>query len=518
MRKNIVFMFMSLLIVGILTGCGNADKKDEQGSAKATDSSGAEEFEPHNFDEHMTISMLTTGDPIPHEGNAIFELIEEKFNVTFDMHYYDRDDFDSYVNTLAASGDLPDVWRFGYNDPQMYSDWSERGVYYDIKPLLEYHPELEESIPTWAWEMLNPAGHYYGVPEYRLATRNMLAIRQDWLDNLGLEVPDTIEEFYEVAYAFAHDDPDGNGENDTIGFSAIGLFSDEGTAWRGGVFGLARNWKEIDGELVPYQAQLEELEEYIGFMRKAYEEGVLDKDFMLHSDWRDANVRLSDGIAGIEYVNPNSTHRKEELDVKEHDPNAELTYFDPPAGLSGERTTPTRPEGYFKKVINSNVSDAKAHRILSILEWNVTEGYEITRHGIEDVHYTVDDDGTVEELDAWEKDSPADIGTALLRGWNPLHRSYWWLGEEFEQTLGDRYEWLEEFAWDDDNPGLLSDTNIENGAQLSAEFEQTLTQVVVGQREMDDVETAVNEWLENGGNDIIAEINEAYQKYNEERN
>lgn len=513
-------MFIPLLVFGVLVGCDSSNKGNVQGSGTAKDEEGedqSEEFEPYNFDEHMTISMLTTGTPIQYEGNPIFELIEEKFNVTFEMHYYDRDDFDSYVNTLAASNNLPDIWRFGYNDPRMYSDWAERGVYYDVKPLLEYHPDLEESIPTSAWEILNPAGHYYGVPEYRLATRNMLAIRQDWLDNLGLDVPDTIEEFYEVAYAFAHDDPNGTGQKDTIGFSAIGLFSHEGTAWRGGAFGLAREWKEVDGELVPYQAQLEELEAYIGFMRKAYEEDVLDKDFMLHSDWRDANVRLSDGIAGIEYVNPNSTHRKEELDVKEHDPNAKLTYFDPPAGPTGERTTPTRP-GYFKKVINGNVSDAKAHRILSILEWNVTEGYDITRHGLEDIHYKIHDDGTVEELDAWEEHQPADIGTALLRAWNPLHRAYWWLGEDFEKELGDRYEWLEEFTWVDDNPGLISDTNTEIGAQLNAEFEQILTEVVVGQREMDDVETAVNAWLENGGNDIIEEINEAYRQYNEERN
>ena len=112
---------------------------------------------------------------------------------------------------------------------------------------------------------------------------------------------------------------------------------------------------------------------------------------------------------------------------------------------------------------------------------------------------------------------PADIGTAILRAWNPLHRAYWWLGEEFEK------DWTIDMSgsktlWEDDNPGLLSDTNVEKGAQLNAEFEQTLTEVVVGRRGMADVETAVNEWLENGGNEIIKEINDAYRQYKEERN
>lgn len=507
-------LLIVMLLLFVVIGCSESsegekqtDENDELLEAELSD-----DFEPFNFDEHLTISMLTTGSPIQYEDNPIFEYIEEKFNVTFDIQYYDRDDFDTYLSTLAASGDLPDIWRFGYNDPRMYIDWAERGAYYDVKPLLQYHPELEEGIPTWAWEVLNPPESYYGVPEYRLQTRNVLAIRQDWLDNLGLDVPDTIDEFYEVAHAFAHQDPNGTGRQDTIGFSSLGLFSEDGTAWRGGAFGLAREWKEVDGQLIPYQAQLEELTEYISFMRKAYEEDVLDKDFMLHSDWRDANERLSEGIAGIEYVNPNSVHRKEAEDIKEHDPNATLTFMAPPAGPDGERTTPTRPS-YFKKVINANVSAEKAHRILAIYEWNITEGYEITRHGIEDIHYTVHEDGTVEQLDAWDEHEPASIGTDILRAWNPMHRAYWWLGEEFEQELAAQYEENETYFWVDDNPGLVSDKNVEIGAQLDSEFEQVLTEIVVGRRGLEDVELAVDQWLENGGQDIIDEMNELYEDY-----
>ncbi len=113
--------------------------------------------------------------------------------------YYDRDNYGEYFNTLVASGNVPDVWRFGYNDPRDYSDWANRDILYDVKPLLDDFPDLRDSIPLEAWEMLNPEGYYYGVPEYRLQTRNMLAIRQDWLDQLGLDVPNTIDDFYEVA-------------------------------------------------------------------------------------------------------------------------------------------------------------------------------------------------------------------------------------------------------------------------------------------------------------------------------
>ena len=48
-----------------------------------------------------------------------------------------------------------------------------------------------------------------------------LLIRKDWLDNLGLEVPTTLDELFDVMYAFTYNDPDGNGKNDTWGYGAF---------------------------------------------------------------------------------------------------------------------------------------------------------------------------------------------------------------------------------------------------------------------------------------------------------
>ena len=47
----------------------------------------------------------------------------------------------------------------------------------------------------------------------------LMYVRKDWLDRLGLEPPETLEEYYEVIRAFTLDDPDGNGVQDTIGLT-----------------------------------------------------------------------------------------------------------------------------------------------------------------------------------------------------------------------------------------------------------------------------------------------------------
>ena len=48
-----------------------------------------------------------------------------------------------------------------------------------------------------------------------LTEGEVMIIRQDWLDKLGLKAPTTIDEFEEVIRAFTEDDPDGNGQKDT---------------------------------------------------------------------------------------------------------------------------------------------------------------------------------------------------------------------------------------------------------------------------------------------------------------
>lgn len=47
-------------------------------------------------------------------------------------------------------------------------------------------------------------------------------IRQDWLDTLGLSMPTSMDELYDVLYAFTFSDPDQNGEDDTYGITLRG--------------------------------------------------------------------------------------------------------------------------------------------------------------------------------------------------------------------------------------------------------------------------------------------------------
>ena len=82
--------------------------------------------------------------------------------------------------------------------------------------------EIYKQYPT----TFNPVvrdGKVYGMAiSPNLTEGQVMLIRQDWLDSLGLEAPTTIDEFESVIAAFTNEDPDGNGKNDTYGFTFSG--------------------------------------------------------------------------------------------------------------------------------------------------------------------------------------------------------------------------------------------------------------------------------------------------------
>ena len=72
-------------------------------------------------------------------------------------------------------------------------------------------------------------GRYYAIPRASFmdsilgATDAAMLVRRDWMDNLGLKDPENLEEFAAMCSAFAHEDPDGNGLDDTIGYNVNNL-------------------------------------------------------------------------------------------------------------------------------------------------------------------------------------------------------------------------------------------------------------------------------------------------------
>ena len=101
-------------------------------------------------------------------------------------------------------------------------------------------------------------------------------INKTWLDALGLKVPQTIDDFYNVLKAFKTQDPNGKNGNDEIPFSYIN--SDQSRNFIMSAFGFVGTGIELDPKVnkIVYVPSTNNYRAYLEFMNKLYKEGLLD--------------------------------------------------------------------------------------------------------------------------------------------------------------------------------------------------------------------------------------------------
>jgi putative aldouronate transport system substrate-binding protein len=127
-------------------------------------------------------------------------------------------DYAQRLRLNIASGKLPDMFQpvFG-----MEYDLAEQGAIAALDDLLpQYAPTLYNRIPESVWKIVranSPDGKIYYIPRIVGDLSLTGFIRKDWLDRVGMDVPETISEYEEVLRAFKDNDANENGDpNDEI--------------------------------------------------------------------------------------------------------------------------------------------------------------------------------------------------------------------------------------------------------------------------------------------------------------
>ncbi len=128
------------------------------------------------------------------------------------------------LNLLLAQGDLPDIVG-GNRIKEFVNQYGPEGAFVPLNDLVREHaPHIQafwDSHPGLLEAISAYDGNYYYIP-YLPDGKFGRAwyIRQDWLDKLGLEQPQNVEEYHDVLTAFRDQDPNGNGLKDEIPFFA----------------------------------------------------------------------------------------------------------------------------------------------------------------------------------------------------------------------------------------------------------------------------------------------------------
>ena len=232
------------------------------------------------------------------------------------------------LNLLIASNDLPDIIE---TNPLTYPGGPEKllqdNVAVEIQDLIDKYapnfknlfvryPEVKKQISTDAGKMYCfPWLNFYDVQLVYMGH----IIREDWLNNLSLEMPQTIDDWYNILTAFKERDPNGNGEKDEIPYIAIKYERLDPFCY---AWGLTSDFYVENGN-IKYGAIEPRFKDYLSTMRKWYSEGLIDPDYA-STDSKQFDSKATSNIGGAFYGYSGGQIRTYMTLMEQNDPNYKL--------------------------------------------------------------------------------------------------------------------------------------------------------------------------------------------------
>ncbi len=301
------------------------------------------------------------------------------------------------VNRIIRSGDLPDIIGGGELRSQ-FNMFGPQGAFVQLDTLIPEHaPNLRaffEANPDLLKAARAYDGHLYYIPYFQEGTFTRgYFIRQDWLDRLGLQQPQTVDEFYKVLVAFKTQDPNGNGLADEVPFFARD-FSD--------LLSLSPLWDaRSSGNNAELEFYIEDNEITHGLIQpefrivvrnlaKWYREGLVSRD-LLEKRRADRDHMLRENLGGATHDWFASTASYND-NLKEIIPGFQFLPMIPPASVSGRRVEETRRDMITDHGWAISYTNPDPIATLEYFDfWFSEQGNRLQNFGIEGVHYDMVD-------------------------------------------------------------------------------------------------------------------------------
>ena len=322
------------------------------------------------------------------ESTPVYDALQEATGVKVNFTWNSSDSYSTLLAARIANQDLPDVIGYGV-DSSLLQGLIDDGL---IIPLTDY---LDEYMPNYMrfitdedyLYMLNQSdGEVYAfgmLMDVPGAYSTM--IRQDWLDNLGLKMPTTWDEWVATWEAFAKEDANGNGDpNDEIPFAFAYSF----TYWMENYFGIASNgsYSIVDGDYV-YDPEHPRYEEFLDAMRDLYSKGLISKEFPTLTYTEMESLAASDVLGScVGYAVLAEDGAKNAMEINK---DAYYVCTEPITGPHGDQMIERRIKLTLNTYITKNaVDEGKLETILGFFDFIFSdEGIKITNYGIEGESY-----------------------------------------------------------------------------------------------------------------------------------
>ena len=350
MEKKLISLLLVLLIPFLIFANGSSEKEPVIDESKPAD-----------------VVLLLDQDCIGVDTNSpIIKMINERFNINVSTMELDSADMYENLNVRIAGGEMPDA--FLIKTIGSIPQYVKGGVLHEvpeemIRELAPNYSAAIDEIDPLLWRIMRYDGKNWGLGNPLSVPPLAMVYNKKWLDNLGLEVPTTLEELEEVLLAFVNDDPDGNGIDDTAGcaervFSAVfGAYGLRVSTSNG--VGFRVEDMQLDAEGLPFFPYIDErAKEPLELLHRWYELGILDKEFITgenHGGYRWISHSFINGRIGLTCAFPRhyltASYNSEDplnwgpcmKEFKALDPSNEIVFGPAPIGPYGHSGTEMEP-------------------------------------------------------------------------------------------------------------------------------------------------------------------------------
>ena len=291
MKKGLSMLLVLGMVSGMLTGCGSGSGKSGKTDVYAEEIQAAYvdgKFDARSVTEgvKLTIGIPSNAKVVDYETNNMTVMIEEELGVDLEFMVLPSADYGSKLSVMVLSGEeLPDILF----DANQYLNWIDEGVLVDLTEFYEnedvsanIHAAEERSEKEIIKYMTRPDGRIYAVPhlndEIYGEVASKLWVYQPWLDALGLDVPKTMEEFYNACKLVVENDMNGNGKADEVGVAGVSLDRWFDCMMSSFVYSHEDNWRVVEDDKVSVAYTTDEWKQGVKYIKKFFDEGLIPEE------------------------------------------------------------------------------------------------------------------------------------------------------------------------------------------------------------------------------------------------
>lgn len=444
--------------------------------------------------------------------------------------------YNQKLGVALAAGDLPDVVRV---NAEQLRQLSNAGLIQDLSQAYEkyaapFTKEILGQEGTGPFEAATVDGKLMGIPETSSSIEGAqyIWIRTDWLERLGLQPPQTMNDVLEISKAFTEGDPDRNGKNDTLGLPVTQYLWDPVmglSAFMAGYDAFPNMWiRDSSGKLV-FGAVQPEVKTALKVLQDMYRNGQIDEEFMF-KDGIKVKEQIIAGKYGMMYGEQWGSFLVQ--GNHERDPEARWQAFPIVSATGKAAKVPLRFATHQFLAVRKGVAHPEAVVKLFNLHleknWGATAEYETyystpypawqlspvtpypalknlnAYYQIEEARRTGDSSVLKDEARAIQKNIEAYLTRNDPSGWG-WERTY---GPSGAFSILDRYKRNNQLLYES-FVGAPTDTMIEKQSILDSLAMDTFTNIILG-HSVEEFDRFVEEWHRLGGGKMTEEVNEWY--------